>query len=398
MSTRTHNPWLSELPKYTLLRNDERKAQLAAQGRPIFDFGIGDPREETPAFIRDALLAAIPMVSQYPSSQGSIAFRASCAGWARRRLGVELDPAAQIISSNGSKEAIFHVPQILVNATSRRRIIAFPDPGFPVYKGSALLAGAVGYQVTLLPEEKYVFNPASIPKDLCSKIAAVWVSYPHNPTGALISRAQAESIYAWALEHDIVLLSDECYVDMYFPGTPAPESFLSVSAARGFRNVLAFFSLSKRSGMTGYRSGFVAGDADLVGLFAKYRPHAGLGTPDFVQKAAQVAWDDDAHPVDRNGVFARKRALVDAFFARHGFEVLPSTATFYVWVKVPRGFENGEAYAQRLADATGIVVTPGDALGDSCQEYFRLALVPTVENIKECLALWDEAIAKGLHP
>ena len=397
MTPRAVNPWLSELPKYTLLRNDERKAKLSAAGVPIFDFGIGDPQEQTPSFIRDALIAAIPHVSQYPSSQGTLDFRKACAQWLSRRFNVTVNPATQIISSNGSKEAIFHIPHVLVNATSQRRIVVFPDPGFPVYKGSCLLAGAVGYQVTLRPENNYVFEPESIPLDLLPQIAAVWVSYPHNPTGAQIARPQMEKIYAWALAHNIILLSDECYADMFFPGSPAPDSFLSVAAQQNFKNVLAFFSLSKRSGMTGYRSGFVAGDPELVGLFAKYRPHAGLGTPEFVQKAAIAAWNDDAHAIERNAIFAQKRATVDAFLDKHKFEYLKSTATFYVWVRVPPSFSSGEEYAAKLADATGIVVTPGDALGDSCNLYFRLALVPTVEKIKECLALWDSAVAKGLH-
>jgi LL-diaminopimelate aminotransferase len=392
------NAWLSELSSYPLLRNETRKTQLRAAGREVFDFGLGDPLEETPAFIREALLAAVPKVSQYPSSQGSPAFREACAAWAKRRFGVELDPVAGVLSSNGSKEAIFHAPQVLLNATSNRRVVVSPDPGFPVYRSSTLLAGGVGYEVPLRPERGYVFDPADVPAPLLPRVAACWVSYPHNPTGALLPRADAERIYAWALANDVVLLSDECYVDMYFPGTEAPVSFLEVSRSQGYRNVLAFFSLSKRSGMTGYRSGFVAGDPRLVSAFGKIRPHVGLGTPTFVQAAAIAAWNDDEHSILRNEVFARKRSLVDAFLSRHGFTVVPSTATFYVWVKAPAGWPSGEAYVAALAEATGIVATPGDALGDSCAEFFRLALVPTPEDITRCLKSWDTWIASRPLP
>lgn len=389
------NSWLDLLPKYSLLRNDDRKARLRAAGRPVYDFGIGDPQEETPEFIRRALADNIPKISQYPLSQGSLEFRKACADWCLRRLQTKVDPATQIISSNGSKEAIFHIPHVLLNAASARRMIAFPDPGFPVYRSSTLLSGGVPYQYTLDPANDYVFDPTSIARDILPQIAAIWISYPHNPTGALLPRSNALKIYEWALQNDIVVLSDECYVDMYFPGTEKPVSFLEIAASHDYRNLLSFFSLSKRSGMTGYRSGFVAGDSRLIALFAKYRPNVGVGTPDFVQKAAIAAWSDDPHVVGRNQIFADKRNIVEAFLLKNNFNVLASSATFYVWIETPQKFSSGEDYCEALAMATGIVATPGDALGESSRRWFRLALVPTAPQIEECLALWQQAIDCG---
>lgn len=386
------NSWLDLLPKYSLLRNDERKARLRAAGRDVFDFGIGDPQEETPEFIRNALAASIPQVSQYPLSQGSAEFRTACARWCQDRLKVTLDPLKQIISSNGSKEAIFHIPHVLLNNESSRRVVVFPDPGFPVYRNSTILSGGIPYQYTLSLDDNYVFDPDSVPQELLAQIAAVWISYPHNPTGALLPRQQAERIYAWALKHDLVLLSDECYVDMYFPGTEKPLSLLEVAEKNQYKNLLCFFSLSKRSGMTGYRSGFVAGDSRLVSAFAKYRPNVGVGTPEFVQKAAIAAWADDTHVQERNAIFAKKRTLLDDFLSKNKFKVLPSTATFYVWIEAPDSYESGEAYCDALADATGIVATPGDALGESSARFFRLALVPTADQISSCIELWQTAI------
>lgn len=395
MSSLPSNSWLDLLPKYSLLRNDDRKARLRSEGREIFDFGIGDPQEETPEFIRQALINNIPKVSQYPLSQGSLDFRKSCAAWCKQRLGVEIDAASQIISSNGSKEAIFHIPHVLLNSASARRMIAFPDPGFPVYRSSTLLSGGVPYQYTLDPAQKYVFDPLTLPKDILRQIAAVWISYPHNPTGALLPRANAERIYQWAVDNDIVLLSDECYVDMFFPGTERPVSLLEVAAQNDYRQLMTFFSLSKRSGMTGYRSGFVAGDARLIAAFAKYRPNVGVGSPEFVQRAAMAAWADDQHVRERNQIFADKRKVVDAFLQKNNFNVLASTATFYVWIQAPAGFATGEDYCEALATATGIVATPGDALGDSSKHWFRLALVPTVPKIEQCVGLWQKAIDSG---
>lgn len=386
------NSWLDLLPKYSLLRNDERKARLRASGREVFDFGIGDPQEETPEFIRAALARSVPSVSQYPLSQGSVEFRTACSKWCQDRLGVAIDPLKNVISSNGSKEAIFHIPHVLLNNTSARRVVVFPDPGFPVYRNSTILAGGVPYQYTLSHKENYVFQPDSVPADLIPQIAAVWISYPHNPTGALLPRDYAEKIYEWALQNDLVLLSDECYVDMYFPGTEKPISLLEIAARHSYKNLLSFFSLSKRSGMTGYRSGFVAGDTRLIAAFAKYRPNVGVGTPEFVQRAAIAAWGDDVHVQERNAIFAQKRSLLDDFLKRNNFTVLDSTATFYVWIEAPQAYASGEDYCQALADVTGIVATPGDALGESSARYFRLALVPTVDQIASCVALWQDAI------
>ena len=396
MSRLPSNSWLDLLPKYSLLRNDDRKARLRAAGREIFDFGIGDPQEETPEFIRQALAQHIPKVSQYPLSQGSLDFRKACAEWCFARLAVSIDPATQVISSNGSKEAIFHIPHVLLNSGSARRLVLFPDPGFPVYRSSTLLSGGVPYQYTLDPARNYVFDPESIPVDLLPQVAAVWISYPHNPTGALLPRADAERIYAWAIEHDLVLLSDECYVDMFFPGSEKPVSLLEVAEQNQFKNLLAFFSLSKRSGMTGYRSGFVAGDVSLVSAFAKYRPNVGVGTPEFVQRAAIAAWADQAHVHERNSIFAEKRRIVDSFLQKNNFRVLPSTATFYVWIQSPDSYGSGEDYCEALAQATGLVATPGDALGDSSRSWFRLALVPTAEKIHLCIGLWQNAIDTGV--
>jgi len=393
MKAAMENAWLSELSGYSLLRNVERKARLHAAGREVFDFGLGDPVEPTPDFIRQALINAIPHVSQYPSSQGSLEFRQACANWAKRRLGVTLDAGQGVLSTNGSKEAIFHAPALLLNAASPRRVVIYPDPGFPVYRSAIIMAGGVPYEMPLPADKNYVFDPDAVPLEILPHAAAVWVSYPHNPTGAVITRAQAEKIYAWAKKHGIVLLSDECYVDMYFPGTEPPVSFLEISAADGFENLLAFFSLSKRSGMTGYRSGFVAGCPRLVGLFGKLRPHVGLGTPSFVQAAAIAAHNDDDHVHGRNAIFAEKRQLADAFLAAHGFSFVPSNATFYVWVKVPDGYNDSEAYVAALAEGTGIVATPGDALGSSCAGYFRLALVPDASTLKRCFSAWSEWIS-----
>jgi succinyldiaminopimelate transaminase len=407
--SRAVNPWISQLPSYSLLKAEERKKKIVSLGLEAFDFGLGDPVEPTPQFLVETAIQSIPIVSQYPSSIGSMELRNSCAAWCERSFKVKVSALSQIISSNGSKEAIFHAPQILVSPTSARRIIVHPDPGFPVYKSASLLCGAVEYQVTLKPEKNYVFDPTEIPADILPQIAAVWVSYPHNPTGACATEQELEKIYVWCLKHNIVCLSDECYVQMYFEGSETPKSMLEISKKvlgnESFQNLMCFFSLSKRSGLTEYRSGFVAGDSELIGLFAKFRPHVGLGTPTFIQKVATAAWNEDNHAKERNRIFERKRKLVDVFLDKNNFEFVKTDATFYVWIRVPEKFATeffksqnssglslSDAYMDALAVETGIVGTAGSALGESCTDWFRLALVPSFEKIEVALKNWQNWI------
>jgi succinyldiaminopimelate transaminase len=395
-NSRAINPLILQLASYSLLKSEERKKKVLQKNLEIFDFGLGDPVEPTPAFLVEVAKNSIPFISQYPSSQGSVELRTACAKWAERSFNTPLNPSSQIISSNGSKEAIFHAPQILVSSASKKRIIVHPDPGFPVYKSASLLCGAVEYQVTLKPENNYIFNPADIPTDIVSQIAAVWISYPHNPTGAVASRAQLEAIYKWCLKNNIVCLSDECYIQMYFEGSEPPISMLEISKdvlkKESYENLLVFFSLSKRSGMTEYRSGFVAGDESLIGLYAKFRPHVGLGTPTFIQKVAAAAWNEDTHVKERNKIFYEKRKILDKFLSSFGFEFISTTATFYAWIKVPKHFNSSDAYVDALAENTGIIATSGTALGESCEGWFRLALVPSPEKLATALKKWEQWI------
>ncbi len=389
------NSWLLSLNPFALTKNEDVKIRLEAQNVEVYDFTLGDPKEPTPSFIKKALIEGINDVSQYPMNIGAPSFRKACANWAKRRLSIELKPDAHIVSSNGSKEAIFHIPQVLFHSASAKRIVIFPEPGYPVYKAGTVLAGGIPYANPLRKGKGYVFDPSEIPNEIAKHVSAVWICYPHNPTGAVISRNEMEKIYDWALKYNIMLLSDECYLDMYYEGQAVPLSFLEISHKNDFKNVLCFFSLSKRSGMTGYRSGFVAGEKEVISLFAKYRLNVGLGTPDFIQKAAIAAWDDNVHVLERNQIFANKRKVVDQFFAKNKIHVLPSNATFYVWGEIPVIYQSDREFVEALLETSGIMVTAGSAFGESCHRNFRMALVPTVEKIEECLQKWQVKIDSG---
>lgn len=380
MKSPPRNPALDAIPKNLMVELDEKKAALRRAGRKLYDFGLGDPLEPTPPFLREALRAAVPEVSQYPSPLGTPALRGAAAAYLARRFGVAVDPDRQIVPATGAKESIFHLPLAFAGGPGGRRKVVIPDPGYPTYEAGARMAGLEPVKVPLRPEKGFLLEPADLPASLLDETLLYWVSYPHNPTGAVAPRAYLERVGRAALDHGFIVASDECYADIYFEAPPL--SMLQVQV----ENVLAIHSCSKRSGMTGYRSGFVAGDADLVAQVKRMRSHPGVASPDFVSAAAVAAWSDDAHVAVRRETFRRKRDRLVRFLAEHGLSVRGSEATLYLWVKVPEGFTSA-GYASRLLDEA-IVVSPGTAFGAAGEGFVRVSLVPDLQDIEEAIERW----------
>lgn len=374
------NPVLAGLPAYPLARMDERRRKLEEKGATLFDFGTGDPREPTDQKIRQALIDGVPEVSRYPSAAGTKDLREAFAGFMRRRHGVGLDPETEVLPAAGSKEAIFHAPLAFLHPTHERRGVAYGTPGYPVYERGTLFAGGEALPVKLRKENGFLLPVEELDP---TRTRAVWINYPHNPTGAAAPREYLEEVANFCHEHDILLFSDECYNDVY-SGDP-PPSVLEVTRER----TLAFVSLSKRSGITGYRSAMMAGDPELISALKKLRPSIGAASPGFVQQAATAAWSDDAHVKERNRIFARKRALFEDFFRRAGFKWTPTSASLYLWVEVPEEYGgDDEAYALRLLEK-GIIVAPGSSFGPGGEGFFRVALVPKLEECEEAIERWE---------
>jgi LL-diaminopimelate aminotransferase len=374
------NPVLEDSPAYPLVRLDERRAELEEKGLTLFDFGTGDPREPTDPKIRQALIDGVPEVSRYPSATGTKKLREAFAGYMRRRHGVRLDPETQVLPASGSKEAIFHAPLAFLHPSHGRRGVAYGTPGYPVYERGTLFAGGETLAVRLREENGFLLPVEEID---AAQTRVVWINYPHNPTGATAPLSYLEELAAFCREHDILLMSDECYNDVY--EGEAPPSVLEVASDR----VLAFVSLSKRSGMTGYRSAMMAGDPAMILALKKLRPSIGAASPGFVSEAAAAAWNDDEHVRERNRVFAKKRALFASFFERAGFRWTPTNASLYLWAEVPDGYGgDDEAYALRLLEE-GILVAPGSAFGPGGEGYFRLALVPTLAECEGAIERWE---------
>lgn len=379
MQSPPQNPVLDAVPRNLMIELEERKAALRRAGKPLYDFGLGDPREPTPPFLREALRAAVPEVSQYPSPAGTPALRRAAAGYLARRFGVRVDPERQVVPATGAKESIFHLPLAFAGQGARRKVV-MPDPGYPTYEVGARFAGLEPVKVPLRAERGFLLEPDEVGEATLRETLVFWVSYPHNPTGAVAPRDYLARVGRAALRHGFVVASDECYADVYF-GEP-PLSMLQVQV----ENVLAIHSCSKRSGLTGYRTGFVAGDPDLVALVRRMRAHPGVASPDFVTAAAVAAWDDDAHAAARREVFRRKRDLLLGFLRRRGLECGSAEATLYLWVRVPPE-HSSVSYALALLEE-GIVVSPGTAFGAG-EGYVRVSLVPTEAECRQAVERWE---------
>ena len=391
----TSNPALDQLGGYPLARIQDLAVAMRGDGQPFFDFSIGDPDEPTPALIRDALLHAIERapVHRYPTAVGQRSLRVAIVEWMARRHGVTgLDPDLHVVPSAGSKEAIFHLPLAVLDASGPRRHVLYGEPGYPVYERGALFAGGEGDAISLTHEGGWKLSLDELPQERLDRACIAWLNYPHNPTGAVADVDWYRRQIEVARANDILLCSDECYQEVWFD-EPAPSV---LEACDGdVSGVVAFVSLSKRSGMTGYRSGAIIGDPELIRRMKLLRPNVGTASPDFVQEAATAAWGDQAHVDERRKIFAAKRDVVLSFLASNTIEVSGSQATFYVWLRVPGG--DDAAYAEALI-AERIVASPGRAFGPSGEGWMRLALVPTVEGCRAACAAWQAAIDAGRLP
>jgi N-succinyldiaminopimelate aminotransferase len=364
------SPVLAATGTYPFVRLEEAKRRLTAKGVELIDFGKGDPREETDSSIRRALVENIEPVSSYPLAEGLPELREAAAGWCRRRFGVELNPDTEVIPTYGSKEAIFHLAQVVLDRDGDKTLVLSTEPGYPVYDRGALFAGADVEQVPLLEGNGFLPDLDAIGEDTWARVAIFWINYPNNPTGAVAPLEFLDRLAALAAEHDFLLAADEAYTELWFDRPPH-----SALEASDRSRVAVFQTLSKRSSMTGYRSGFVAGSPELIAALRRYRPTVGTAPQEFVQRASVVAWNDEEHVERTRELYRRKREVLLPALAQKGIRVAGSKATMYLWLEVPEG-ESSEELAERLLEH-GLIVSPGTFFGPSGEAYWRLALVPT---------------------
>jgi aspartate/methionine/tyrosine aminotransferase len=306
------------------------------------------------------------------------------ADYLARRFDVEVDPATQVIPTSGSKEAIFSTPLAFVDRSAGDTVV-FGTPAYPVYERGAKFAGAGTLGIPLSGD--FVLRAYDVPADAWPSARVAWLCSPHNPTGSV---TRADDLAEWVAagrEHDVLIASDECYADLY--EGEAPPSILQ-TAGPGFPGVLSYLSLSKRSGMTGYRSGAIVGDADAIAAIKQLRGSVGVAPAEFVQAAAVAAWRDDDHATERRDIFARKRAVLRTAFEAVGHRVVGSEAGLYLWADI--GTDDMAAAKRLLQD--GIVVSPGSVFGPGGEGHLRLALVPTLEECGEAVEVLKQCLSE----
>src|SRR5574341_1194331 len=373
---------LRSLSDYAFAEVDKAVENLKKRGfRPI-DFGVGDPKDDTPVIVRNSIKKAVDRRknSGYPSYVGSEEFRQEVSGWCKKRFGVNLSYEREIISTIGAKETIFNFPEAFVNPGD---YVIMPNPGYPPYERGTMFAEGKCYLLPLLKENNFLMDFESIPQKILKKTKILWINYPNNPTGAVASKEYLKEAIGFGRKHKILVASDECYSEIYFK--EKPHSILEFSK----EGVVAFQSLSKRSAMTGYRIGWAAGDEKIISALKKLKPNIDSGTPTFIQDAAITALRDEKHVKKMRENYRLKRDILIEALTSLGLEECNSEATLYVWQRVPKSMNALSFTKKLLQENMAVVVTPGSWISKTINgsnpgdDYVRFALVPTVAETKE---------------
>jgi acetylornithine aminotransferase len=379
------NPILTGMPPYPFLRLDEARRRAIQGGLALIDFSVGDPHEATDPAIREALVGAVEERSRYPKAEGLPELKDAIAAWCLRRYGVQVDPGSEVMPTLGSKEAVFALPFIAVDPRSERRKVVVTEPGYPIPERAALLAGAEVVRLPLRESNAFLPDLDELSGPEWDRVAILWVNYPNNPTAATAPAAFYVELTERAERHGFLVASDEAYSEIYFG--PRPSSALE-TADRS--RTAVFNTQSKRSSMTGYRSGFLVGPPELIRGYRLWRPLAGVAIPEFIQRATIAALESEGHVERMRSLYAAKRELFLEFFAHKGVRVAGSAATFYLWCEVPGG-EASQDFATRLLEK-GVVVAPGAFFGAAGEGYFRIALVPTLHECQRAVEILEDVL------
>ena len=362
---------------------DNMFRNLQQKGITPIDFGIGDPKDPTPEFIRNVAKLSIDKNASkgYPSYNGSEEYRTSISTWMNKRFGVKLDPNNEICGVIGAKEIVFNLPNAFVEPGD---YILIPNPGYPPYLKGTLFSRAIPYFIDLDKENGFLPDLNSIPKEVLIKAKILWLNYPNNPTSGVASLDFLKQAVEFGKKNDLLVISDECYSEMYYEEGDKPHSILEVTT----EGVLSINSLSKRSCMTGWRIGWIAGDKKLIEATKKLKTNIDSGIPFFIQDAAIAALSDEEHVKEQRKRLKVKRDILVSAFVKAGLENCSPKATFYIWQKLPNNVTGIELCKRLLEPEFGIVVMPGSFLTETVdgknigEHYVRLALVPSIDDCK----------------
>ena len=382
------NPNLDKLQPYPFQRlRDLFKGITPNAQYSAINLSIGEPKHETPPLIKQALADNLSGLANYPTTAGGHELRQAISAWLSQRYGIPAPaPEKAILPVNGSREALFAFAQAVIDNSRPAPVVIAPNPFYQIYEGAALLAGAEPYFINTLPENSHVMDFGAVPDNIWQRTQLVYVCSPGNPSGKVMSLDQWRELFALADRYGFVIAADECYSEIYFDEAEPPIGALQAAheLGRGLERLVVFSSLSKRSNVPGMRSGFVAGDAQILEKFLLYRTYHGCAMSPAVQAASIAAWNDEAHVVENRRLYAEKFSKVTPLLSG-SLEVEMPDAAFYLWARTP---QPDTEYAQRLYRDYNVTVLPGSYLARDAhginpgKGFVRLALVASLE---ECL-------------
>jgi N-succinyldiaminopimelate aminotransferase len=382
------NPHLAQLQPYPF----EKLRALFADITPNPQYkeiklSIGEPQHPTPPFIMDELAKNLKGLANYPTTAGVPALRQAIAHWCQRRYSLALDPETEILPVNGSREALFSFAQTVIDPSCGYvPLVVSPNPFYQIYEGAAYLSGAEPRFLNNLPDNDFAFDYAALSEDEWARVQLFYVCSPGNPTGKVLSLADWKTLFALSDKYGFIIASDECYSEIFFDEASPPIGGLQAAKLLGRSNqrLVMFSSLSKRSNVPGMRSGFVAGDAEILKKFLLYRTYHGCALSPPVQAASIAAWNDEAHVLDNRNQYRAKFAAVTPLIAEVLGTAMPD-ASFYLWAKTPIA---DTEFARGLLEHYNVVVLPGSFLAREVggvnpgKNFIRIALVASLD---ECL-------------
>lgn len=384
-------PYLKSLHPYPFEKLAQLKQGIVPPShKEHIALSIGEPAHATPHLIQEALLTHLHGLSKYPTTKGMPELRAAVANWLSRRFNVPselIDPETQVLPVNGTREALFSFAQCVIDTTQAAPVVIMPNPFYQIYEGAALLAGAEPYYLNTLEDSGYLPDFDTVPDEIWQRCQLIYICSPGNPTGSVMERSSHEKLLRLAEKHDFIIASDECYSELYDDENNPPPGLLETAYAMGntaFRRCVVFHSLSKRSNAPGLRSGFVAGDADILRQFFQYRTYHGSAMSLPTQQASIKAWQDEAHVTENRQLYREKFTAVIDILA-DVCTIAKPPAGFYLWLKTPIA---DTEFTQRLFAQENVTVLPGSFLSrefngiNPGQNHVRIALVAPLD---ECV-------------
>ncbi|MEI8376920.1 MAG: LL-diaminopimelate aminotransferase [bacterium] len=375
------------LPKYIFAELDEWKEIERAKGNVLIDLGIGNPDGATPQPIVDAAIKSMqnPANHGYPSFKGKIEFRREISKWMKKRYGVDIDPETEIQTLVGAKEGLANIAMAFTNPGD---INLVPDPYYPVLSRGTWIASGEVHHLPLAPENDFLPDLDSIPEEIAQKAKIFFVNYPNNPTAAVAPREFLEKLVVFCKKYNILLCYDLAYGEVCFDGY-RPLSIFTIEGAKDI--AVEYHSFSKTFNMAGWRVGFVVGNAQYIKAIHDMKTNTDYGTCSIMQDAAIAAMQMDyGHVQNTMDNYARRRIFMMESFNKLGWDLKKTSATMYLWLKVPSGYDS-KAWCKMVLEKTGVVFTPGIAFGTHSDGYFRVSLVQSDEKLQEAVKRLAEA-------